>query len=558
MDSLPPNTKQKLERLYDNRQFDALLKELHVVLREYPKNPFAWNLAGEAFRRVGRVHEAVTAFQQVIKLTPDYYGAYNNLGIIFAHQGALDGAVWYFDRAAELKPDVMFPRFQGFYHKRSMCDWSDIDAVSSMVEELIASKQEVPPWALLFAEDNPAHQRLHSQAYAKSLAINRRASRPKRKVGDKIRIGYFSADMHSHATAYLIAGLLRHHDRAQFELFVYSYGPKEDEWTTRLKETADNWVDASKMGDPALTSLARKHKLNIAIDLKGYSKHARLGMFKEGIAPVQITYLGYPGTLASPCFDYSIVDETVIPETEREHYTEKLIYLPHSYQCTDNERPVSSNATTRADWGLPEEGTVFCCFNHTAKICPDVFSIWMSVLKQAEGSALWLLESNKWAKENLRKEAEQKGVDPDRLVFAPKIAQDEHLARLRHADLFLDTFAYNAHTTASDALYMGLPVVTKAGRQFAARVGSSLLNAVGLPELVTETNDEYEKLIMELAADTRRLNEIRERLLRVRLQSPLYDTARFTRNFEVGLLEAWQKSIDGAKPEDIKVGIRNS
>lgn len=550
LDSLPPDLKSKLIHLHEQRQFDVLLKELHATLKTYPRNPFAWNLAGDAFRQTGRIREAVTAFEQVIKLTPHYYGAYNNLGIIFANQGALDGAAWYFDRAAELNPDMMFPQFQGFYHKRSMCDWSDMNAVFSMVERLIASKQETPPLALLFAEDNPAHQALHSKTYAKYLSLNRRASRPKRKAEGKIRVGYFSADIHSHATAYLIAGLLRHHDRSQFEVVVYSYGRIKDDWTDKIAESADKFVDASAMGDPELTRLARTDKLDIAIDLKGYTQHVRLGMFREGIAPIHMTYLGYPGTLASPCFDYAIVDETVIPVEEREHYTENLIYLPHSYQCTDNERPVSEKQTARADWGLPEEGIVFCCFNHTAKICPDVFSIWMSVLKQAEASVLWLLESNKWARANLRREAEQRGVDPERLIFAPKVPQDEHLARLRHADLFLDTFAYNAHTTASDALYMGLPIVTKAGRQFAARVGASLLKAVGLPELVTETESEYEALILDLATDPLRLANIRDKLKRDRLSSPLFDTKRALPSYfclaECSLIQAPQAVISRA------------
>ena len=407
--------------------------------------------------------------------------------------------------------------------------------------------------ALLFAEDNPAHQALHSKTYAKYLSLNRRASRPKRKAEGKIRVGYFSADIHSHATAYLIAGLLRHHDRSQFEVVVYSYGRIKDDWTDKIAESADKFVDASAMGDPELTRLARTDKLDIAIDLKGYTQHVRLGMFREGIAPIHMTYLGYPATLASPCFDYAIVGETVIPVEEREHYTENLIYLPHSYQCTDNERPVSEKQTARADWGLPEEGIVFCCFNHTAKICPDVFSIWMSVLKQAEASVLWLLESNKWARANLRREAEQRGVDPERLIFAPKVPQDEHLARLRHADLFLDTFAYNAHTTASDALYMGLPIVTKAGRQFAARVGASLLKAVGLPELVTETESEYEALILDLATDPLRLANIRDKLKRDRLSSPLFDTKRFARNFEKGLHAAYQRNVAGKGPADVVI-----
>ena len=289
------------------------------------------------------------------------------------------------------------------------------------------------------------------------------------------------------------------------------------------------------MADHAIADLARGHELDIAIDLKGYTRQSRPGLFALRLAPVQIAYLGYPGTMGADFIDYLIADPVVIPDGEKRFYTEKLLFLPNSYQPNDNRREIAQAGSSRADFGLPGDGFVFCCFNQNYKITPREFDIWMRLLGRVDGSVLWLLRSNEWAEANLRREARARGIDPDRLVFAGKLPHGEHLARHAHADLFLDTFNVNAHTTASDALWAGLPIVTRAGRQFAARVAASLLAAVGLPELIAGTDEAYEALALDLATDPDRLAAIRAKLAANRLSQPLFDTVGYTRDFEAAL-----------------------
>lgn len=289
----------------------------------------------------------------------------------------------------------------------------------------------------------------------------------------------------------------------------------------------------------------------IAVDLKGFTLDERLAPFAYGLAPVQISYLGYPGSLGADFIDYIIADPIVIPEDQRPYYSEKVIYLPHSYQPNDDKRKIAETGTSRADFGLPKNAFVLCCFNNNYKISPREFDIWMRILSRVEGSVLWLLKTNQWVEQNLSKEAEQRGINASRLVFADKLPHSEHLARHKHADLFIDTFNYNAHTTASDALWAGLPVVTKQGSQFAARVSASLLWAVGLPELIVNTEAEYEALILELARDGSKLNAIKVKLAKNRLREPLFDTKQYTRHFESGLRQAYNRYFDGEEPEDI-------
>ncbi|QVL45098.1 MAG: hypothetical protein KFB94_07375 [Methylophilaceae bacterium] len=299
---------------------------------------------------------------------------------------------------------------------------------------------------------------------------------------------------------------------------------------------------------------ARADQLDIAIDLMGYTSKNRSEIFQYRLAPIQINYLGYPSSMGADFMDYIIADPILIPTEQRKNYHEKVIYLPHSYIPSDNERAIGSTSTKRLDFGLPETHFVFCCFNNSYKISPHEFDIWMRLLQKVPNSVLWLSKSNESAETNLRKEAELRSISPSRLIFAEKIPDiKEHLARLKHADLFIDTFNYNAHTTASDALWAGLPIVTKQGKQFAARVASSLLHAVGLPELVTTTEEEYEALILELATNPEKLQTIKTKLEQNRLKEPLFDTHRYTRNFEKGLWQAHQLYLQGKPAQDIWV-----
>ncbi|MCO5065911.1 MAG: UDP-N-acetylglucosamine-peptide N-acetylglucosaminyltransferase [Rhizobiaceae bacterium] len=416
---------------------------------------------------------------------------------------------------------------------------------------------DVLPWSALTLEDEPEHQLQRSALlWKKGTARIKPLPLPARTRPDwaRVRVGYFSSDFHEHATMFLMSGLFREHDRSRFDIFAYSYGTNRDgQYLQLMRRQVTAFRDVQASSDQEIVQFARADDLDIAIDLKGYTSDERSRLFRYRLAPVQINYLGYPGSLGADEIEYIIADPTLITPELRQFYSERVIYLPHSYQPNDNWRGVSGRSTTRAEHGLPNGAFVFCCFNKSYKISVREFDIWMRLLRRVPGSVLWLIRTNPHAEQNLRKEAMARGIDPARLVFANKIAISEHLERHRHADLFLDTFNCNAHTTASDALWAGLPILTKSGRQFAARVGASLLTAVGLPQLIAETEEEYEQKALALALQPRVLNAAKARLAANRSSCPLFDTVRYTRNFEQGLLLAHERYRSGQKPADIFV-----
>jgi len=345
-----------------------------------------------------------------------------------------------------------------------------------------------------------------------------------------------------------MAEMLEKHDRSRYELYGFSFGPESnDPWRQRAQECFDRFLDVRFQSDQDIAQLARNLEIDIAVDLKGFTEDSRPNIFALRAAPVQVNYLGYPGTMGAEFMDYIIADSTIIPESDRRHYTEKVVYLPGCYQANRCNPEVSQKILTRGELNLPLDGFIFCCFNNTNKITPTIFDGWMRVLKQVDESILWLFESNRWASENLRKESEQRGVNADRLVFAEKLPVEEHLNRIRHADLFLDTFPCNAHTTASDALRMGVPLVTLAGNAFAGRVAASLLNTLDLGELIAHSAEEYEKISVDLAMNRDRLQGIKEKLNANVQTSSLYDSERFTRDIEKAyelMYERYQNELD--------------
>ena len=344
------------------------------------------------------------------------------------------------------------------------------------------------------------------------------------------------------------------HNKNDFEIFAYSFGPDQnDKIRSRFKNAVDFFYDVKDSSDREIALLAQKDKLDIAIDLKGYTANSRSGIFAYGAAPIQISYLGYPGTSGASFIDYIIADKVIIPKQNKLFYSEEIIYLPNSYQANDNSRVISNTLISKSEEGLPEKGFVFCSFNSNYKISSNEFDVWMRLLSKIDGSVLWLLKSNKWAEINLKKEAEKRGLDGNRLIFAKKVPQSYHLARHCLADLFLDTFKCNAHTTASDALWAGLPLITKMGKGFPSRVAGSLLNAIGLPELITQTVEEYEKLALDLANDSNHINLIKEKIIKNRLIKPLFDTELFTIHLESGYQQVYRNYLNGKSPETIYI-----
>ena len=539
--------------LNEQGNVDAAIEAYQGAVKIIPDYAEAHNNIGYTLKEQGKLDEAIEAYRRALKVKPNFAEAHNNLGAALQDQGTLDAAIEAYRHALQIKPDYAEAEAQMLHLQSHLCDWNLSNKLNDICARLGLTTTPIPVFTMLSLEDNAERQLVRSRIWAsetykqKSLVFTRKPkARPKR-----LKVGYFGADFHDHATLYLMAGLLRDYDSAQFEVFAYSYGRSTSGgWRQKAEQDVDYFFDVTDKSDHAILNLVGSHGLDIAIDLKGYTGQTRLALFQYRLAPIQISYLGYPGSLGADFIDYIIADPIVIPSSQRKHYSEKIIYLPHSYQPNDDQRHIAQTNTTRADFGLPDDAFVFCCFNNSYKISPREFDIWMRILTKVEGSVLWLLKSNKWAEGNLRREAQARGIDPSRVVFAEMLPHAEHLARHKHADLFIDTFNCNAHTTASDALWAGLPVVTKQGNQFAARVAASLLNAVGLPELVTTTEVDYEALIIELATNSNKLKAIKDRLAVNRLTQPLFDTKRYTRNFERGLQKVYDIYFAGEAPQD--------
>lgn len=525
-----------------NNRGNALreIKRSQDALNDYDRaialNPTyadAWVNRGNALRWLRRLEDAILSYDRAIELAPGLAEAHSNRGTVLKELKRPEAALASHRRAFALKPDFAVALADILNLKAHMCDWTEV-AGEQVAGDFGVTGQAVPPFYMLSLSDDPARQRACSELWTKAqYGHEATAYAPLRKPDGKIRIGYFSADFHNHATTCLMAGLLERHDRDRFEVHGFSYGVDvDDRMRRRVVAGVDVFHNVTDTGDAAIAALSREAGIDIAIDLKGHTETSRSGIFAFRAAPVQIAYLGYPGTTGGDFIDYVIADRIVIPEADQHHWSEKVLYLSGSYQVNDDKRVVADTVPTRAELGLPEQGFVFCSFNNNYKITPAEYDIWMRLLARVEGSVLWLLNDNDWAAANLRREAAARGIDPARIVFAERTTVAEHMARQVHADLFLDTFAINAHTTASDALWMGLPVLTKLGNSFVARVAGSLLYAVGLPELVTETAEDYEALALKLATEPARLAEIRAKLAAGRDTAPLFDTERTTREIE--------------------------
>ncbi|WP_052730172.1 O-linked N-acetylglucosamine transferase, SPINDLY family protein [Sphingomonas sp. SRS2] len=540
--------------LQQMRRFDEALGSFAQAIIQKPDYAEAHINSGNILQESGRLQEAVTQFSHAITLRPDLAAAHVNRGNALHELKQLDRAVADYRTAITLDPHSDDVRARLSFLKAHMCDWSE-EADPIDIAALGVHRDAVTPFNMLSLDDDPARNLMRSVKWAEHryparLSVPAHA----RRRPERLRIGYFSADFQSHATMWLMGSLLEAHDRERFEVHAFSYGPdSHDVMRKRVIDTSDAFHDVRMLGDAAVAERARGLGIDIAVDLKGYTQNSRLGIFAHGAAPIQMSYLGYPGSSGAGFFDYAIADSVVIPAEKRPFYSEKILALPHSYQVNDDQRPIADDVPSREASGLPREGFVFCCFNNSFKITPDAFGCWMRLLGQVEGSVLWLLRDNDWAKANLRAEAERHGIAADRITFADRMPMAAHLARHAHADLFLDTFAYNAHTTASDALWAGIPLVTKLGQGFAARVGASLLQAIGLPELITRDIQAYEQLALDLAKSPERIATLKANISARRLTSPLFDTRRFARDLERGYDLAFDRQVRGLEPDHIDV-----
>lgn len=512
---------------------------------------------GNVLLKLGRQEEALASYDRVLSITPGHVSALNNRCIVLLGLNRREDVVEAYRRLLAVAPGHPYARGHLLQAKLQCCDWSGYEeGVAQIAGAVRAGEHADAPFNFLAISGSAADQLQCARICASDEYPGAADAlwRGERYRHGKIRLAYVSADLHGHPMGYLLAGLYEAHDRTRFEVTAISLGPDPQEaMRARLKAAFDRFIDARGDDDRKVATLLRELEIDIAIDLQAYTQGCRPGIFAHRPAPVQVNYLGYPGTMGSPYMDYIIGDRWVIPEEQQSCYSEKVVYLPDCYQANDDKRRVAPHTPARAELGLPEHAFVFCCFNNNYKISPHVFDIWMRLLDRVPGSVLWLLEDNKVAARRLREEAARRGVSAERLIFAPRVSMEEHLARQRQANLFLDTLPYNAHVTASDALWVGLPIVTRLGSAFAGRVAASLLHAVGLGELATSTGEEYEQLAYELATNRALLEEYRSRLSVNRSTHPLFDTDRFRRHIETAYGMMWERSQRGEPPAGFAV-----
>ena len=533
--SYQPNNTNILSRIgYSYHQLRDFSKAKEVYEKFIYKDKTPAHLLfsyAELQKDAGEINLAIKTYEKGIKISPDSFEALSNLGALYEKSKEFIKAIYVYEKAIKLAPTVAHLKLDLISCKSFICDWKDKSKDMKVLEKIGLEGDAISPFELMPLEDNPVKHLIRAKRFYQD-----RYKRKEERIifirKKKIRIGYFSADFYRHATMYLMQRVFEFHNKDEFEIFIYSSSKFEDELTENLRKNVDIFRNISDIDDIEAVHIARKDKIDIAIDLKGYTKDTSLAIFSYRIAPIQISYLGYPGTTGADCIDYLIADKIIIPTDYKKFYSEKVLYMPNSYQCNDSQRKISRKIFKREDLGLKDDNFVFACFNANNKITQDVFRIWMNLLSKVKNSVLWLYRSNNYAENNLFQEANRLGIESSRIIFANKISHEDHLARLKCADLFLDTFNYNAHTTASDALWAGIPIITKSGKSFSSRVCSSLLTAVGLPELITHNIQEYEKKAFNISTNEIELKLLKKRLKENLLTSPLFDSKKFTRDLE--------------------------
>ncbi|MGH8298722.1 MAG: tetratricopeptide repeat protein [Steroidobacteraceae bacterium] len=537
-------------------QYEAAIATLEKVIALEPDHAGAWYLRANARYSLGQFAAALASFDRAIALRPDDARAYHNRGNALCMLERPEEAVASYDKALALDPNMRSTPGARLHARMHLADWRDFTAeVARLTARIEHDEAASNPFVVLALCGSPQLQRRAAQNWVRERCPPNGAlpALPASGRRERLRVGYFSAEFHGHATASLTAELFETHDRSRLELTAFSLGPDTKEaMRARLEAAFDRFLDVRAKSDEDIARLARSFGIDIAVDLGGFTRGGRPGIFALRAAPVQVSYLGYLGTMSADYMDYLIADDTIIPATHRRHYSERIVYLP-SYQVNDSKRRIAEQRFGREELGLPPAGFVFCCFNSTYKITPGTFDRWMRILRRAPGSVLFLLGGSATLEGNLRREAQARGIDSHRIVFGARLPAPEYLARYRAADLFLDTLPYNAGTTASDALWAGLPVLTCMGEAFAGRIGASVLQSVGLPELITATSEQYEALAVELAGNPVLLAGIRAKLAGELRAAPLFNTAAFARHLEAAFARMDERYRAGLAPEHIRV-----
>ena len=502
---------------------------------------------------------ALEEIQNYLSIEPNNPSIYHQRGDIFAEINNLDLALQSYEKAQILNPDKPFLLGSIQLTKNKMCKWDDFFEIKKHIEDKIIKHEKIsPPYTVTTLYDSPKIQFECAKVWQNEYILKYKKNFSfEKNVSKKIKLGFFSADFRAHAMGHLMVGMLELHDKSQFELYGFYFGPKiksSDTLHNRIFKCFDKFIDISLMSDFEVLNLCRELEINIAIDFMCHTgDYNRFNLFLERLAPIQINFLGYPGTSGSNSLDYIIADKILIEPDEQKFYSEKIIYLPDTYQPNENDKKISNTLVKKETFGLPDDKFIFCCFNSHQKINPIIFNSWMYILNNTKNSILWLLKDNRFSQDNLRLLVKKNGIDPNRLIFAENLKTEDHLQRIKFADLFLDTFPYNAHTTCSDALRVGIPVLTLKGNSFASRVAASLLNTINLNELIVTNIDDYKKLAIKIYNEKNYLDKIKKKIAINKNNSNLFKAEIYTKNIERAYKKVYQNYLEGIKPQNLEL-----
>lgn len=542
--------------LRKSRRYEEALRDYDKALAISPDFAKGWRNRGNAFRELRRYDEALLNYDKALAIDPDYAEAWSSRGGLLVTLNRHEEALLDLDKALALKPDIPYQLGVWAHTKMHLCDWEGLDGAFRRILHGVEQGEKVcPPFPMLAMRASNAQRKKCGEIYSvdQCKSPSSFAARGGRRENGKIRLGYFSSDFQMHPVSFLTAGMFEAHDRLRFEVIGFNlHEPTNDDMERRLADAFDELLNVSTTDSETAIRLIQQKELDIAINLNGYTKNSRTEFFCRRVAPIQVNYLGFPGTMGAGFMDYIIGDEILIPEDCRKDYSEKVVYLPNSFQANDSKRQIAP-PFSRKEVGLPDEGFVFCCFNNSYKLTPELYDVWLGLLGKVDGSVLWLVKGSGGQALRLKARAAALGISEDRIIFAERMPYAKHLARYQLADLALDTVPFGGGTTTSDSLWAGVPVLTCIGESFAGRMSASLLHAVGLPELVTRTIGEYESLAFDLASNAQRLSELRAKLARHRETFPLFDTALFTSHIEAAYTKMCEMNWAGMMPDHIRV-----
>ena len=522
-------------------KFKEAIKYLQLCIKLKPNDFKIYNNLGNISKDLKKYNSAKKYYTEAIKLNQNFAEAYSNRGeLLQLYFNEFEEAIEDYNASIKIDENLNYIRGKRLQARMTLNEWKDFNQEIKIIKDDIKKqKKTIHPFAHMSLMDDPDQQKNITELYLENNYLT-----PSKKnmsfKNDKIIIGYFSAEFHNHPVMHLILDVFKNHNKSEFTIYGFSIGPTKDEWSEKVKKYFDKFIDISDMSDSDIISLSKELKLDIAINLTGYTLNARNNIFFKQLATKQVNYLGYPGTMGSKCYDYIIADKIVIPEENKKYFSEKVIYLPNCYQANQEKINISDKNLNKNDLGLPENKFIFACFNNSYKITPSIFKSWMNILKKCESSILWLLQDIELGRQNLWKEAEIEGVNRARIIFAGRVPLKDHLKRLKFIDLFLDTFPYNAHTTASETIRAGVPILTLKGKSFPSRVASSILTNVGLENLIVSNLDDYETKAISLAQNYKEIKNLKNHLAQEKNLNKLFDSKVFTKDLE----KVYKKIID--------------